>query len=156
MLMTKETIIALYKESQTNGMDPVREIKSLAKSNEVKATVIKNILIDAGCDVPEHIPTGPIKKEIEAADPVPGEVGYRERKAAVINEDFEAAVQDMIEEKSPTTRQELKERLASIPEPVVRHLSITLEALRAEAESLEKEAAAKRDEYETIKAFLGR
>lgn len=43
MLMTKETIIALYKESQTNGMDPVREIKSLAKTNEVKATVIKNI-----------------------------------------------------------------------------------------------------------------
>lgn len=155
MLMTKETIIALYKESQTNGMDPVREIKSLAKSNEVKATVIKNILIDAGCDVPEHIPTGPIKKEIEAADPVPGEVGYRERKAAVIDEDFEAAVQDMIE-KSPITRQESKERLASIPEPVVRHLSITLEALRAEAESLEKEAAAKRDEYETIKAFLER
>lgn len=143
MLMTKETIIALYKESQTNGMDPVREIKSLAKSNEVKATVIKNILIDAGCDVPEHIPTGPMKTE-------------EPKKAAVINEDFEAAVQDMIEEKSPTTRQESKERLASIPEPVVRHLSITLEALRAEAESLEKEAAAKRDEYETIKAFLER
>lgn len=97
MIMPKETIIMLYKKAQEDG-DAVRQIKSLAKANNVKATAIKNILIEAGLDVPDHIPTGPMKKSpmvIEAADPVPGEAGYQERKAAVINEDFEATVDDM-------------------------------------------------------------
>lgn len=103
MLMPRETIVMLYKKSLEDG-DPVRQIKSLAKANNVKATAIKNILIEEGLEVPEKIPTGPMKKEIEAADPVPGEVGY---KAAVLNEDFETAVQEMtgeVEEPKPDRR----------------------------------------------------
>ena len=103
MLMPRETIVMLYKKALEDG-DPVRQIKSLAKANNVKATAIKNILIEEGLEVPEKIPTGPMKREIEAADPVPGEVGY---KAAVVNEDFEAAVQEMtgeIEEPKPDRR----------------------------------------------------
>lgn len=83
MIMANETIIELYKKALEDG-NPARQIKSLAKTNNVKATVIKNILIDAGLDVPDHIPTGPMKKSstiIEAADPVSGEVGYRKAAA---------------------------------------------------------------------------
>ena len=88
----------LYKKAQEDG-DAVRQIKSLAKANNVKATVIKNILVEAGLNVPDHIPTGPMKKSptvIEAADPVPGEAGYR--KPATINQDFENEVKKMVEE----------------------------------------------------------
>ena len=47
MLMPRETIVMLYKKSLEDG-DPVRQIKSLAKANNVKATAIKNILIEEG------------------------------------------------------------------------------------------------------------
>lgn len=207
MMFSNETIIALYKETLANGEDPIRQIKSLAKSNGVKATFIKKILADAGLEVPEHIPTGPMKKDDvkeqkkeddfsmadadyelqESGEEIPKAAGclktrngscegcddtdlcfeyerpkiitMEPRKAAVINEDFEAAVQGMIKEsegKSPITRQESKEDLASIPEPVIRHLTIAVEALIGEAVMLEREAKLKREEAESINAFLGR
>ena len=131
MLMPRETIVMLYKKALEEG-DPVRQIKSLAKANNVKATAIKNILIEEGLEVPEKIPTGPMKKEIEAADPVPGEVGY---KAAVINEDFEAAVQEMageIEEPKP-------DRRIPMPDVIKDAINLGLESLREKIETKEKE-----------------
>ena len=131
MLMTRETIVMLYKKALEDG-DPVRQIKSLAKANNVKATAIKNILIKEGLEVPEKIPTGPMKKEIEAADPVPGEVGY---KAAVINEDFEAAVQEMtgeIEEPKP-------DRRIPMPDVIKDAINLGLASLGEKIETKEKE-----------------
>lgn len=131
MLMPRETIVMLYKKSLEDG-DPVRQIKSLAKANNVKATAIKNILIEEGLEVPEKIPTGPMKKEIEAADPVPGEVGY---KAAVVNEDFEAAVQDMtgeIEEPKP-------DRRIPMPDVIKDAINLGLASLGEKIETKEKE-----------------
>ena len=131
MLMPRETIVMLYKKALEDG-DPVRQIKSLAKANNVKATVIKNILIEEGLEVPEKIPTGPMKKEIEAADPVPGEVGY---KAAVINEDFEAAVQEMtgeIEEPKP-------DRRIPMPDVIKDAINLGLASLGEKIETKEKE-----------------
>lgn len=72
MIMSKETILGLYKEALDNG-DPVKQIKSLAKANGVKATLIKAILSDAGYEVPDHIPTGPLKKEETLDEEVPEE-----------------------------------------------------------------------------------
>ena len=131
MLMPRETIVMLYKKALEDG-DPVRQIKSLAKANNVKATAIKNILIEEGLEVPEKIPTGPMKKEIEAADPVPGEVGY---KAAVVNEDFEAAVQDMtgeIEEPKP-------DRRIPMPDVIKDAINLGLASLGEKIETKEKE-----------------
>ena len=131
MLMPRETIVMLYKKALEDG-DPVRQIKSLAKANNVKATAIKNILIKEGLEVPEKIPTGPMKKEIEAADPVPGEVGY---KAAVINEDFEAAVQEMtgeIEEPKP-------DRRIPMPDVIKDAINLGLASLGEKIETKEKE-----------------
>lgn len=131
MLMPRETIVMLYKKALEDG-DPVRQIKSLAKANNVKATAIKNILIEEGLEVPEKIPTGPMKKEIEAADPVPGEVGY---KAAVINEDFEAAVQEMtgeIEEPKP-------DRRIPMPDVIKDAINLGLASLGEKIETKEKE-----------------
>ena len=139
MLMPRETIVMLYKKALEDG-DPVRQIKSLAKANNVKATAIKNILIEEGLEVPEKIPTGPMKKEIEAADPVPGEVGY---KAAVINEDFEAAVQEMtgeIEEPKPDRR---------IPMP-----DVIKDAINLGLVSLGEKIKTKEQELETIQESL--
>ena len=99
MLMSNETIVALYKEADENG-DPIRQIKSLAKANGVKATVIKKILYDAGLEVPEKIPTGPMKKD---ESPI---------KAAVINEDFENEIQKMVKE-SKDKKGCLKDRTGS-------------------------------------------
>lgn len=131
MLMPRETIVMLYKKALEDG-DPVRQIKSLAKANNVKATAIKNILIEEGLEVPEKIPTGPMKKEIEAADPVPGEVGY---KAAVINEEFEAAVQEMtgeIEEPKP-------DRRIPMPDVIKDAINLGLASLGEKIETKEKE-----------------
>ena len=131
MLMPRETIVMLYKKALEDG-DPVRQIKSLAKANNVKATAIKNILIEEGLEVPEKIPTGPMKKMIEAADPVPGEVGY---KAAVINEDFEAAVQEMtgeIEEPKP-------DRRIPMPDVIKDAINLGLASLGEKIETKEKE-----------------
>lgn len=131
MLMPRETIVMLYKKALEDG-DPVRQIKSLAKANNVKATAIKNILIEEGLEVPEKIPTGPMKKEIEAADPVPGEVGY---KAAVVNEDFEAAVQEMtgeIEEPKP-------DRRIPMPDVIKDAINLGLASLGEKIETKEKE-----------------
>ena len=131
MLMPRETIVMLYKKALEDG-DPVRQIKSLAKANNVKATAVKNILIEEGLEVPEKIPTGPMKKMIEAADPVPGEVGY---KAAVINEDFEAAVQEMtgeIEEPKP-------DRRIPMPDVIKDAINLGLASLGEKIETKEKE-----------------
>ena len=131
MLMPRETIVMLYKKALEDG-DPVRQIKSLAKANNVKATAIKNILIEEGLEVPEKIPTGPMKKMIEAADPVPGEVGY---KAAVVNEDFEAAVQEMtgeIEEPKP-------DRRIPMPDVIKDAINLGLASLGEKIETKEKE-----------------
>ena len=131
MLMPRETIVMLYKKALEDG-DPVRQIKSLAKANNVKATAVKNILIEEGLEVPEKIPTGPMKKEIEAADPVPGEVGY---KAAVVNEDFEAAVQEMtgeIEEPKP-------DRRIPMPDVIKDAINLGLASLGEKIETKEKE-----------------
>lgn len=161
MLFSNETIVALYKEACVNG-DPVQQIKSLAKSNGVKATVIKKILIDAGCEVPDKIPTGPMKK-VEPEEPAPEK---EHKKAAVINEDFEAAVQDMIKESGchkdkvssceGCDETDLCYNAEKLPAPVVKYLTYTMEGLRAEVEGLKKEAAAKEKELEVIKDFLGR
>ena len=51
MLMDRETIITLYRESVENG-DPKEEIKSLAKANSCPVAKIRKILEDAGEDVP--------------------------------------------------------------------------------------------------------
>ena len=131
MLMPRETIVMLYKKALEDG-DPVRQIKSLAKANNVKATAIKNILIEEGLEVSEKIPTGPMKKMIEAADPVPGEVGY---KAAVVNEDFEAAVQEMtgeIEEPKP-------DRRIPMPDVIKDAINLGLASLGEKIETKEKE-----------------
>ena len=131
MLMPRETIVMLYKKSLEDG-DPIRQIKSLAKANGVKATVIKNMLIEEGLEVPEKIPTGPIRKEIEAADPVPGEVGY---KAAVINEDFEAAVQEMTGE----IKEQKPDRRIPMPDVIKDAINLGLESLGEKIETKEKE-----------------
>ncbi len=137
MIMPKETIVMLYKKAQEDG-DAVRQIKSLAKANNVKATVIKNILIEAGLDVPDHIPTGPMKKSptvIEAADPVPGEAGYHEKKAAVVNEDFEAAVQEMTGE----ITEPKQEKRIPMPDVVKDAINLGLESLGEQIRKKEQE-----------------
>lgn len=71
--MTKELIVTLYQTAVEYG-DPVEQIKSLAKANSTSANEIKKILLEAG----EELPKG--------------------MKAAIVNEDFENAVQDMVKE----------------------------------------------------------
>lgn len=131
MLMGRETIIELYKKSLEDG-DPVRQIKSLAKANNVKATAIKNILIEEGLEVPEKIPTGPMKVEkpmvIEAADPVPGEIGYERPKAAA----------------------------KDIPEAVRVHLKESMTGLLIEIDDLRQQIKAKEQEYDEILEFVNR
>ena len=156
MLMDKETIINLYKESFDKG-DPVKQIKSLAKANNVKATFIKKILSDAGLEVPDYIPTGPMKKdahEIEAADPVPGEIGYKERKAAVINEDFEEAVQDMIA-KSESENKAAEERQLPVPDAVRECLMEGLDKIDAEIQGHQKAITQLENKYRTIASYIG-
>lgn len=133
--MPKETIVMLYKKAQEDG-DAVRQIKSLAKANNVKATVIKNILVEAGLNVPDHIPTGPMKKSptvIEAADPVPGEAGYR--KPATINQDFENEVKKMVEES----------KRVAMPDVIKEAVNLGLESLdeKIKAAEVEFDEAAK-------------
>lgn len=153
MLIEKEMIIDLYKEALENG-DPVKQIKSLAKANNVKATFIKKILSDAGLEVPEHIPTGPMKKTpvIEAADPVPGEAGYKERKAAVINEDFEEAVQDMIAKSEEENK--AVERTLPIPDAVRECLMEGLDKIDAEIQTCQKRISFLENKYRTIASYL--
>ena len=64
MIMPVETIIEIYKESVERG-DPVKQIRSLAKANEVKASKIVEVLEDAGLEVPEYIlrKPGPRKQD---------------------------------------------------------------------------------------------
>ena len=128
MLMSKETIVMLYKKALEDG-DPVRQIKSLAKTNGVKATVIKNILIEEGLEVPEKIPTGPIKRE-------------EQRKAAVINEDFENEVQDMIKR---------SENRQAMPDVVKDAISLGIESMSEKIESQEREVMALQESLAELK-----
>ena len=122
MLMSKETIVMLYKKALEDG-DPVRQIKSLAKTNGVKATVIKNILIEEGLEVPEKIPTGPIK-------------------AAAINEDFENEVQDMIKR---------SENRQAMPDVVKDAISLGIESMSEKIESQEREVMALQESLAELK-----
>ena len=128
MLMSKETIVMLYKKALEDG-DPVRQIKSLAKTNGVKATAIKNILIEEGLEVPEKIPTGPIKRE-------------EQRKAAVINEDFENEVQDMIKR---------SENRQAMPDVVKDAISLGIESMSEKIESQEREVMALQESLAELK-----
>ncbi|MBP3784583.1 MAG: hypothetical protein J6I68_15160 [Butyrivibrio sp.] len=155
MLMDKETIINLYKESFEKG-DPVKQIKSLAKANNVKATFIKKILSDAGLEVPDHIPTDPMKKDpqvIEAADPVPGEMGHKEPKAAVVNEDFEREVQDMISRSE--TENKAAERQLPVPDAVRECLMEGLDKIDAEIQGHQKAITQLENKYRTIASYIG-
>ena len=155
MLMPRETIVMLYKKSLEDG-DPVRQIKSLAKANNVKATAIKNILIEEGLEVPEKIPTGPMKKEIEAADPVPGEVGY---KAAVINEDFEAAVQEMtdeIEEPKPDRRIPMPDVIKDAIKLGLVSLGEKIKVKEQELESIQESLEGLRKQKKSIEEYMKR
>ena len=122
MLMSKETIVMLYKKSLEDG-DPVRQIKSLAKTNGVKATAIKNILIEEGLEVPEKIPTGPMK-------------------AAAINEDFENEVQDMIKR---------SENRQAMPDVVKDAISLGIESMSEKIESQEREVMALQESLAELK-----
>lgn len=122
MLMSKETIVMLYKKALEDG-DPVRQIKSLAKTNGVKATVIKNILIEEGLEVPEKIPTGPMK-------------------AAAINEDFENEVQDMIKR---------SENRQAMPDVVKDAISLGIESMSEKIESQEREVMALQESLAELK-----
>ena len=122
MLMSKETIVMLYKKALEDG-DPVRQIKSLAKANNVKATAIKNILIEEGLEVPEKIPTGPIK-------------------AAAINEDFESEVQDMIKR---------SENRQAMPDVVKDAISLGIESMSEKIESQEREVMALQESLAELK-----
>lgn len=157
MLMDKETIINLYKESFDKG-DPDKMIKSLAEANNVKATFIKKILSDAGLEVLDHIPTGPMKKDpqvIEVADPVPGEAGYKERKAAVINEDFEREVQDMISRSETENKVAADERQLPIPDVVRECLMAGLDKIEDEIKTCQKRITTLENKYRTIASYLG-
>lgn len=158
MLMDRETIIDLYKKSLKDG-DPVKQIKSLAKTNNVKATYIKKILEEAGLEVPDHIPAGPIKKNqlvIEAADPVPGEMGYKdvERKAAVINEDFEKAVQDMIDKSEKENEEAEKQKELPVPDAVKECLTLGLDNIDEEIKEHQRQIALLENKYKTIANFI--
>lgn len=122
MLMSKETIVMLYKKALEEG-DPVRQIKSLAKTNGVKATVIKNLLIEEGLEVPEKIPTGPMK-------------------AAAINEDFENEVQDMIKR---------SENRQAMPDVVKDAISLGIESMSEKIESQEREVMALQESLAELK-----
>lgn len=122
MLMPRETIVMLYKKALEDG-DPVRQIKSLAKTNGVKATVIKNILIEEGLEVPEKIPTGPMK-------------------AAAINEDFENEVQDMIKR---------SENRQAMPDVVKDAISLGIESMSEKIESQEREVMALQESLAELK-----
>ena len=122
MLMSKETIVMLYKKALEDG-DPVRQIKSLAKTNGVKATVIKNILIEEGLEVPEKIPTGPMK-------------------AAAIDEDFESEVQDMIKR---------SENRQAMPDVVKDAISLGIESMSEKIESQEREVMALQESLAELK-----
>ncbi len=77
MLMDQETILTLYREAVDKG-DPGKIIKSLAKTNNVAPGEIRQILADAGEFVPRQKRGRP--------------------KAAVINREFEEAVNEMVSE----------------------------------------------------------
>lgn len=64
MIMPVATIIELYKESVEQG-DPVKQIRCLAKANEVKVSKIVEVLEDAGFEVPENILREPGPSEPE-------------------------------------------------------------------------------------------
>lgn len=175
MLMSKETIIYMYKESLKNG-DPIKQIKSLAKANNVKATYIKKILADAGLEVPEHIPTGPMKKEgnMETQTEAPKEQKTasqqieewteeqiaknsegQQPKKSIINEDFEKEVQDMIARSEGENKAAEKERELPIPDAVRECLMEGLDRIDAEIQGHQKAITQLENKYRTIASYIG-
>ena len=175
MLMSKETIIYMYKESLKNG-DPIKQIKSLAKANNVKATYIKKILADAGLEVPEHIPTGPMKKEgnMEAQaealkeqktasqqiedwteEQMTKNSDRQQSKKSIINEDFEKEVQDMIARSEGENKAAEKERELPIPDAVRECLMEGLDRIDAEIQGHQKAITQLENKYRTIASYIG-
>lgn len=171
MLMDKETIINLYKESFEKG-DPVKQIKSLAKANNVKATFIKKILSDAGLEVPDHIPTGPMKKEGNMEVPKEQKTASQQiedwteeqmaknserqqPKKSIINEDFEKEVQDMIARSEGENKAAEKERELPIPDAVRECLMEGLDRIDAEIQGHQKAIAQLENKYRTIASYIG-
>lgn len=153
MLMSNETIIELYNEAYYNG-DPAMSIKSLAKANNVKATAIKSILVEAGCDVPDHIPRGPVSGDkaagagcvvIEPADPEPGEGNMLLIRDCA--EDEAIPDKDMVAPKRTGV-------MLPIPETVKKALAKELDALETRIEAEQKQIQRLEAEYETIAKYL--
>lgn len=172
MLMSKETIIYMYKESLKNG-DPIKQIKSLAKANNVKATYIKKILADAGLEVPEHIPTGPMKKEgnMETQTEAPKEQKTasqqikdwteeqiaknserQQPKKSIINEDFEKEVQDMIARSEGENKAE--DKALPMPDAVRECLMEGLDRIDAEIKACQKRMTYLENKYRTIANYV--
>ena len=146
MLMDKETIVTLYREAIDNG-DPKEIIKSMAKTNGCTPGEIRQILNDAGEFVPRQKRGRP--------------------KAAVINQDFEDAVNNMIEE----SRREGKmsdteaagdraaaghepERQLPLPDAVKRCIMKGLDDIEAEIRRKQEELATLEAEYNTISEYI--
>lgn len=109
-----------------------------------------------GLEVPEKIPTGPMKKEIEAADPVPGEVGY---KATILNEDFEAAVQEMtgeIEEPKPDRRIPMPDVIKDAINLGLASLGEKIKVKEQELESIQESLEGLRKQKKSIEEYMKR
>lgn len=96
MMMSESEICTSYRDAKSKSS----QIEVLAELNATTTDNIKEILKKHGMLVGKRGPK-PKAMLIEAADPLPGETGYKERKVAVVNEDFEAAVHEMQGKREP-------------------------------------------------------
>lgn len=141
MLMSNETIAYLYREAIENG-DPSDQIKSLAKANNVNASVIKDILQNAGEELPKEIkPGSPSKKKVEEII-----------KAAGIKDDQEDRKEDSKEE--TPVQKELAPVKLPMPDTVRDVLMKSLDDIDREIAKRQEEIKRLEAKYITISEYI--
>lgn len=151
MLMDKETIITLYRESVENG-DPKEQIKSLAKTNNCPVAKIRKILEDAGEDVPR---LRQAREPEEEPEPAKKAVSFNDVADAM--EEVVNAVYRGVEE---TKRAEEAKRVGNmsapdpLPEPVKKCIIKGLNDIEAEIKKKQEELALLEAEYHTLYEYI--
>lgn len=156
MIMDQETILKMYREAVENGTG-AKQIKSLARLNGVDEGDIKKILKDAG----EYIPRQRRRKQkagilIEAADPVPGEIGYKPQENEHVGnmsareEASEAAGNDEPQKAAGCQAQENKTKIS----PVIKECIVRgIEDMELKLKKGKEEISAKIKEMQDLEAL---
>lgn len=134
MILSKETIVRLYNEAVENG-DPQAQIRSLAKTNGVPESEIREILIEA--DVLEEKKRGRKRKEEATTDTIE------------VNE---------ATSEPPGDKEEYKELYVAaglpIPDAVKECLIEGLEKIELDIQKRQEEIRKLEARYETIAKYL--